>query len=407
MLETRAKSPAESEQVPAIGPDDFSLVGGGLLGEIRRRMRLSGDVLDLTRWRVLVTVAFAWVPLLLLSIAEGRAWGSDVALTFLHDAESQARSLIAIPLLILAEGTFHRQLAPIVRCFVEDGLVPESARTRFDAAVASAMRLRNSVLAELLLVILVYVVGILIVRRTQFVLDVDTWYASSAGGIQRLTAAGWWGAFVSMPIVQFLVVRWYFRFFIWARFQWQVSRIKLDLKPTHPDGTAGLHFLSLAEHASRPVMLALGVVLSAMIANKILYTGATLFDFKVEIVGTVTLLVFMILGPMLVFSPQLIAAKHTGIEHYGRLGQQYASDFESKWMGEERPTDEPLLGSADIQSLADLRNACAVVSEIHVTPFEIKNVVVLAAVTLAPCVPLVFTVFSIDEVVDRLLKTIF
>jgi hypothetical protein len=399
--------PADSAHVPSGESGDFSLVGSALLGEIRRRMRLSGDVLDWTRRRALATVAIAWVPLLLLTIAEGRAWGTGVALPFLRDVESQARMLIAIPLLILAENTFHRQLAPIVRCFVEDGLVPEAARIRFDAAVASAMRLRSSVLAELLLLVLVYVVGILIVRRTQFALDVDTWYASAAGGIQRLTSAGWWGALVSMPIVQFLVVRWYFRFFIWARFQWQVSRIQLDLRPTHPDGTAGLHFVSLAEHACRPVMLALGVVLSAMIANKILYTGATLFDFKVEIVGTVTLLVLMVLGPMLVFTPQLIATKHRGIEHYGRLGQQYASDFERKWMGTERPADEPLLGSADIQSLADLRNACAVVSEIHVAPFEIKNVAVLAAITLAPCVPLVFTVFSIEEVVDRLLKTIF
>ena len=387
--------------------EGFSLVGGGLLRAFRRRLRLSGDVLDWTRWRVLVTVAFAWVPLLLLSIAEGRAWGGNVALPFLRDVETQARMLIAIPLFILAENTFHRQLAPIVRCFVDDGLVPEAARARFDAAVASATRLRNSVLAELLLLALVYVVGILIVRRTQFALGVDTWYASAGSGIQRLTPAGWWGAFVSMPIVQFLAVRWYFRFFVWARFQWQVSRIELDLKPTHPDGTAGLHFVSLAEHACRPVMLALGVLLSAMIANKILYAGATLFDFKVEVVGTVALLVLMVLGPMLAFTPQLIVAKHRGIEHYGRLGQQYAREFEQKWVGGDRQAGEPLLGSADIQSLADLHNGSKVIRDMRVAPFDLKNVGVLTLVTLAPCVPLVLTVFSIEEIVDRLLKTIF
>jgi hypothetical protein len=263
------------------------------------------------------------------------------------------------------------------------------------------------VLAELLLIVLVYVVGILVVRRTQFALNVDSWYASAENGQLRLTYAGWWGALVSMPIVQFLVVRWYFRFFVWARFLWQVSRIQLNLQPTHPDGTAGLHFIALTEHACRPVMFALGVVLAAMIANKILYAGATLFDFKVEVVGTVVLLVCMILGPMLVFTPQLIATKHRAIEDYGRLGQQYSRDFERKWMRGEPPADEPLLGSADIQSLADLRNGYTVVKGMHVAPFDLQNLIVLTLVTVTPVVPLVLTAFSMEEILDRLLQTVF
>src|SRR5512139_194533 len=261
---------------------DFSLVSGGPLFRLWRRTRLAGDALELTHRRVLVTVLVAWLPLLVLSIAEGRAWGGSVVLTFLRDNETQVRLLIAVPLLILAEVKVHRELPLIVQRFVENGLIPDAARARFNAAIASAMRLRNSIVAELLLIALVYGVGILFIRRTQFALDVNTWYASAQDGRLRLTYAGWWGAIVSMPIVQFLCVRWFFRFFVWARFLWQVSRIDLNLEPTHPDCTAGLHFIALAERACRPVLLAMGALLAGMIANKIFYTGAALLEFKVE-----------------------------------------------------------------------------------------------------------------------------
>jgi len=238
------------------------------------------------------------------------------------------------------------------------------------------------------------------------VLDADSWYASVEDGRQWLTYAGWWGALVSMPIVQFLVVRWYFRFFIWGRFLWQVSRIQLNLKPTHPDGTAGLHFVALMERACRPVLLAFGVVLSGMIANKIFYTGASLLEFEVEIVGTVAVLVFMILGPMLVFTPQILNARQRGIEDYGRLGQHYAREFELKWLRGDRPGDE-LLGSADIQSLADLRGGFEVVKNMRVAPFDLRNVITLTVVTLVPVLPLVLTAFSVEDILDRLLKTVF
>jgi hypothetical protein len=385
---------------------DFSLVSGGLLYRLWRRTQPSGDALELVHRRVLVAALLAWLPLLLLSIAEGYAWGGGVALTFLQDVETHVRFLIAVPLLILAEVTVHRRLAPIVQLFVERGLIPDQSRPQFHAAVASAMRLRNSVVAELLLIVFVYGVGVF-VWRTQATLDVTTWYATAQDGRLQLTHAGWWMAIVSMPVLQFLIVRWGFRLFIWARFLWQVSRIDLNLEPTHPDGTAGLHFLAHTGRAYRHVLLAMGTVLAGMIANRIFYTGAKFLAFKVEIVGTVALLVFLILGPLLVFTPKLRAARYKGLEEYGSLGQRYAREFNVKWIRGGRPADEPLLGSADIQSLADLRNGFLVVAGIRLVPFGMKNVITLAVITLLPVAPLLLTTFSVEQLLDRVLKAVF
>ena len=381
-------------------------MSGGPLYRLWRRANLSGEALQYSHRRILVAVLIAWVPLLLLSLAEGRAWGGGLVLAFLQDVETHVRLLIVVPLLILAEVRVYRKLPRIVRCFVEHGLVPDAARSRFDAAAASAMRLRDSTVAELLLVLLVYSVGVLVIRRTQFALDANTWYASVEDGRLRLTLAGWWGALVSVPVTQFLIVRWYFRFFVWARFLWQVSRLDLKLEPTHPDGAAGLHFVASTEYAYRPVLFALGAALAGMIANKIFYTGAALLDFKVEIVGTVAVLIFLVLGPMLVFTPKLMALRHEGMEDYGGLGQRYASKFDRKWIRGGGPANEPLLGSADIQSLADLRNGFLVVRDLHVVPFDARNAIALALVTLLPLAPLLLTLFSVEELLDRVLKVL-
>jgi hypothetical protein len=405
--ELRHEGPAVAEEQSLTDLGHFSLVSGGPLYQLWRRTGLAGEGMQGVHRRVLLVVLLTWAPLLLLSLVEGRAWGGGVLLPFLMDVETQVRLLIAVPLLILAELKAHQELPPILRCFVDRGLFSAAQRPRFDAAVASAIRLRNSAAAELLLLVLVYAVGVLFIRRTQFVIDADTWYASSKDGGLQLTYAGWWGAVVAMPVVQFLCVRWFFRLFVWGRFLWQVSRIPMNLEPAHPDCTAGLHFIALIERACRMVMLGLGALLSGTIANKILYTGASLLDFKVEAVGLVVLLIFMVFGPMLAFTPRLLEVKHHALAEYGRLGQLYARAFDRKWIHGKRQADEPLLGSADIQSLADLRSAYLIVKDIRWTPFDLWDVVTLAAFTLVPLLPLLLTVFSLEELLDRLLKTIF
>ena len=103
---------------------------------------------------------------------------------------------------------------------------------------------------------LIYGVGIPL--RDYIAVDASTWAAGSAAGsgsgFANLSLAGWWHALVSVPIFQFLLVRWYFRMFIWARFLWQVSRIELRLVPTHPDRVGGLGFLANIVYAFTPLL---------------------------------------------------------------------------------------------------------------------------------------------------------
>ena len=246
------RAPAGGETPPQ-DPYDFSVVLGGPLYQIVRRAHLSGDALDLLRRRIVVIPLFAWLPLLILSALAGRAWGDAVRVPFLADIEVHARFLLALPLLIVAELVVHQRMRPVVRQFLERGLIPDTSRARFNAAVASALRLRNSVVAEVLLIAFVYLVGILYVWPRYIALDVATWYAVPVGGSRQLSPAGWWFGYVSLPLFQFMLLRWYFRLFVWIRFLWQVTRCELSLVPTHPDRAGGLGFLSLTVIAFAPL----------------------------------------------------------------------------------------------------------------------------------------------------------
>jgi hypothetical protein len=400
-------APRPGDQLFSNNPPEFSLVMGGPLYQLWRGTRLAGDTLQLLHRRIIALALLAWAPLLLLSIAEGNAWGDRVRLPFFYDVELHVRLLIALPLFVLAELVVHLRMRPVVGLFLERGLIPNAARARFEAAIASAIRLRNSVVAEVLLIAFVYIVGVGFIWRTQIGMNVTTWYGVSADGRLQPSAAGWWLGVVSLPLFQFLLLRWYFRLFIWARFLWQVSRIDLQFVPTHPDRSGGLGFLGAVSYAFAPVLLAQGAMLAGMIANRIFYAGASLPQFKVELIGTVALLVFAILGPMLVFGPKLEAAKRAGLREYGTLAQRYVREFDGKWLRDGAPAGEPLVGSADIQSLADLGNSYEVVKGMRWVPITLQTVLQLAVTTLLPVLPLMLTMISLEELLDRLLKIVF
>jgi hypothetical protein len=290
----------------------------------------------------------------------------------------------------------------LVQQFLERNLVPGSAMARFEAAIASAFRLRNSVLAEVLLVAVVYGIGVLVVWRQYLALDAATWYAIPSAGGARLSLAGTWYGYVSLPVFQFLLCRWYFRLFIWARFLWQISRLDLSLVPTHPDRVGGLGFLSNTAYAFAVLAVAHGAMVAGQVANRIFFLGAELTQFKAEIAVMVLFLMCLVLGPLLAFAPQLAQAKRQGLREYGTLAERYVRGFDAKWLRGGAPAGEPFVGSGDIQSLADLGNSYEVVRTMRIAPITKDAVFLLAAATLAPIAPLALTMMPLEELVKLL-----
>jgi hypothetical protein len=389
------------------GAPDFSVIPGGPLFQIWRRTHLTGDALELVQRRVVVIALVCWLPLFVLAALQGQLLGGGLAVPFLLDVEAHIRFLVVVPLLILAEPFMHRRMRVAAQLFLRRGLVGDDAVARFEAAMASALRLRNSVTAEVLLIGVVYAVGILVVWRQYVALDVVTWYVRPTADGSALSPAGIWYGYVSLPMLQFLACRWYFRIFIWARFLWQVSRLRLNLVPTHPDRAGGLGFLNDTNSAFFPIAAAHGALLAGQIANRVLYVGTTLPDYKAEIATLTVIMLCLWFGPMLVFSRRLFNAKLDGLAEYGTLAQRYTREFDEKWLRGGAPAGEPLVGSGDVQSLADMAGSVEVVQSMRWVPFERNAAILLAVATLAPITPLLLTMMPLEELLKKMAGLVF
>jgi hypothetical protein len=186
-----------------------------------------------------------------------------------------------------------------------------------------------------------------------------------------------------------------------------VSRIELSLVPIHPDRLGGLGFLANTVYAFSPLAAAHGVMLAGPLASRIFFAGAKLSDFRAEAVALVVVVLLVVFSPLLFFAPQLAAARRKGMREYGTLAERYAREFDTKWLRGGAPSGETLLGSADLQSLADLGNSLDVVKEMRTFLITRDAIVRLAAATFAPIIPLALTMMPLEELLKKLFGMIF
>lgn len=383
--------------------EDFSLVLGGPLYQLYLRTFLVKPPLDLYPRRIIVISLLAWLPLLILSILNGTAFGG-VELPFIYDIEIHVRFLIALALFVAAELIVHLRLRVLVNQFLERNIITAEYLPRFNKIISNCMRLRNSIVIELFLIVVVFTFG-QYVWRHYLQHGVATWYAVPVAGQFKFTLPGYWYVFISLPLFQFIMLRWYFRLFIWYKFLWQVSRLPLNLNSLHPDRSAGIGFISNSVYAFLPLILAHTVLVSGMIANRILYTGATLPEFKVEIAGTIAYLIIITLLPICFYMKKISDAKRSGLFQYGSIASNYVNAFRQKWL-EREECQKNILGSADIQSLADLSNSFQVAQDMRILPFSLRNLVQLIIISAVPMFPLALTMFKFEDIIQFAIKLI-
>ena len=128
------------------------------------------------------------------------------------------------------------------------------------------------------------------------------------------------------------------------------------------------------------VLLAHTIGLAGILGGRIWYEGATLPQFKLEIAAWLVLLLLVVLAPLFFFVAHLADAKRTGLREYGIVASRYVAEFRRKWIEGHAAEGEALVGSGDIQSLADLSNSFDVVREMRLVPFGRATVLRLAQV---------------------------
>jgi hypothetical protein len=382
----------------------FSLVAGG---PVHRLARLFPSARRPQGW-LLLGAFFAlvtWGPLFVLSAVQGHLM-RNVTIPFLADVSSHARFLVALPLLFAAEGWIDPRLAAFVRQILDSRLVLPAERPTFDSTVRAVARLRDSWLAEAILVAIVVASAATVNIDVNLTNNISSWTDVTVGSATVPTLAGWWYTAVALPIFRFVLLRWGWRIAIWSGFLWRLSRLHLQLIPTHPDLAGGLGYLGTAHSSFGILSFAASVPLAGVFAEKMLFAGASLKELEVPIFGIALINLLIFVAPMLVFFPQLLAAKRQGLIDYGVFTAAYTRGFDAKWVRHET-AQEALLGTPDIQSLADQANSFWIVQRMRVVPFGRGLIIIIIGATLAPMLPLLTLAFPIEQLLEKALRVLF
>jgi hypothetical protein len=397
---TSAEQDTETYEYPNVRP--FLLMEGGPLYHVEQRVGLMKKGKRLTIRRAVVAALLAWFPLLILSAIQGAAWGHKVDVPYLRDFSAWTRFLIAIPLLLLAEIIIGPRVSEAAEHFVTSGVVTEKDYQRFDRAIVDGLRLRDSVLAEIILACIAYLIPFLAFRSTA--VHASTWYATWNNNSYSITIAGWWMLLFCAPLLNFLLLRWLWRLFLWFRFLAEVRGMDIQLFPTHPDEAGGIGFVGEVQQFFGVLLFAYSAGIAGVFANDVVYGKVPLTHFAPLILAYAVCTTIVIVAPLTVFSGKLLRAKRVGMHEYGALATTYTGSFHRKWIRGENPEQEQLLGTGDIQSLADLGNSYAFIEKMNILPIDLRSLVQLVVAALLPMAPLLLAVMSPKELLRLIMK---
>ena len=380
----------------------LSVIEGGPLDRLQRRLGLMKLEAPLIVRRASVFSLVAWLPLLILSALQGTLL-TNVKIPFLYDPSAHIRFLFSVPLLIVAEVVIGPRIVAATSHFITAGLIREDRYPDFDAAIVDSLRLRDSTLAEAVILAITYFGAFVSIRFLSP--TVSTWHALVTESGHRFTLAGYWYALVALPIFQFLVYRWLWRTFIWCRFLRQASKLDLELVPTHPDQAAGLGFLGETHRLFAIFIFAYAATASAIAGREVLFDRVSIQSYKIPITALVVVMLLIFLGPLFMFAPILLRTRRKGLHEYSTLACKLGRLYDRKWV-KGNPLGESLLSTPDNTSLANYSHDYELVDRMRVFPFEPRTAVALALAGLIPMVPLLATVMPMDEIFKLLLKAL-
>lgn len=374
-LESRCQSSKSEDREPE---DTFSLIAEKRLSPLARILGI---------WLI------AWLPIALLELWFRVQTGSFPQIPLLLNLAVATRLLIAIPLLVLFERPIDSDVRNVIAQFRRSQLIDES-RPEFEKVLSRISRLIRSKVPDILLLL---ILGLcLIIVPIQGISNVEGTPASHL-----------WYKWVSVTFFRFFLLRWTWRYFVWAILLQKISRLQLKLSPSHADQIGGLGFMMGGHQSFARILAPLSLVMASTCAYRILIFHENLKANEAALSSFVFIGLFLFFLPLFFWAPTMLKSRRQGLRKYGAFVYLYNSIFEAKWMPSQgSAVSENPLGASDIQSLADLGNAFQRVEAMRVIP--ITNMALRMAVTsiVVPLLPLALLVIPVSEVLRTVITAL-
>ena len=347
--------------------------------------------------RVVIVVAIAWVPLVLLT----KVFNSSALPSLLTSYRVYSRLFIAIPVLLIGQTIMESLFQMAVQHIIDADLLGKADLIRMDRMIETLMRLRDSLIPEAIIVVLLIAHTIAALKNQ---LDVTPWLAYGVPPDVHPTAAGWYVILVSAAIFQFLLGLSLWKWLLWTIFAFRVSRLNLRLVATHPDGHGGLGFLGLVPVAFTPISFAAATVIGSTWRHDVLSHGSKLMSFRLDVIVLLILVAMIAIGPLAFFVPKLAELRHQGILEYGILGQIQSRNFQDKWISRRTGYEAEFLAAPESSSLANYRSSYSNIAKLKPLPVDQGVLIALAISIGLPMLPVVLTVIPLIVVIEDLLK---
>jgi hypothetical protein len=360
----------------------------------------SGGAVRLPRV-IAAALAVTWLPLLVLTLIEGTAFGEAVEIAFLRDHIVNGRYLLAMPLLLLMDSIVAHRTSLAVERLRDAGLIADRDEIVFEEDLATVKRLWRSHRIRWALVLLTCSATVLSFALNRQ-LEISTWRFTGISDSAGLSAAGLWEFFVAAAFVRFLFLRALWKLAIWVWLLARLSKFELRIEALHPDSRCGLRFLGATQLAFAPLVAALAVQLGCFVAVAVRYEGMQPTSFKWIAVAFVLFSVTLILGPLLVFARQAWSAQERAATVFGAWATLAARHMSSHLFASQRQPLPAQLSTAEISSMTDASSLFDRMVATRPVPITAPHVVLVMIAAIAPMILPLLALLPLAEILKQL-----
>jgi uncharacterized membrane protein len=374
----------------------FSIIQTGLFEKLLQKISWFTNRKKVDYRKILFLLVLTYLPLLILTLAQGLMIGDRVAVPFFYEPAIHIRLLMALPMLILSEKYVSQRIHTIILQFRKNGMVPEDKLGDFDQLLQRFQLLAKKKRAELIIIAIIVVN--LVLRWTLNTFEVTTWMFPSAENKSSLSLAGYWAILVSFPMVQFLILRWLWRWLLWSRLLFELSKFGLRIFPSHPDKAGGLAFLGESPLVFGSVTLVFGVIFAAILIERTLFLNYTLDQQIPLLVSFLVLSLIINILPLLFFSGLMRTERLKAIHEFNRIGTLMERAFEDKYILQNESQSQIPIPEGYMAGTSYQR-----VQEMKMFPFDLKSMIASVVITVIPLLGLLLFYIPFMEVVDFLM----
>jgi hypothetical protein len=383
---------------------NYDISEDGIFFKLARRKRFLNNPFKL----VVIVLLIVWFPLLLLSLYEGTLY-SGVEIPFLNDIAMQIRILVALPLLVLLKNSISNKLTSATKHLCTTLLIQEERQYMMDKVLPTVRKLTNSNLTEIVLLLLVFASTVSMVQGgvyTSLSGENSTWMTSLSKGYLSLSMAGRWSVFVTLPVIQFFIANWIWRYIVWMLFLFRFSKANLNLLPTHADNAGGLGIVMLAQRSFTVVFVAIGFIFSGELISQLILNPESFELIRNEALGFIILSTLILILPSAFFIQKLATVRTQGLVNLGKLSTALSNKFEQEWVNDQ-PVDKVLeKREIDPSLVIDYNSIYESFHRLNIVPVTTNDLLGIAGFLFVPFVPILFVQFSVTELLQRIAGTL-